>query len=89
MRSLRTIQSNLRRSKTGSREQNAAELARLEHERARLRRESAMWEQNRLRTEEQLHLVEQRLTKLRAQFEASDDQPPARGDDWQTLALEY
>lgn len=49
----------------GSREQIAAELARLEHTRMRLEKERELWQRNLVRVEQQLSDTEQRLDLLR------------------------
>ncbi len=49
----------------GSREQIAAELARLEHTRMRLAKERELWQRNLVRVEQQLSDTEQRLDLLR------------------------
>ncbi len=49
----------------GSREQIAAELARLEHTRMRLEKERELWQRNLVRVEQQLSSTEQRLDLLR------------------------
>lgn len=105
LREIRTVQGVAGRGRGSSREQAVAELARLEHERARLQRELEVWRQNQQRVEEQLRRVELRLADLRA---ATAEEPapapmpaprraPARSttrDDeseggWSTLSLEY
>lgn len=61
MRDIPTIQVLRNRSVPTSREQAVTELARLEHEKARLERELKMWIHNQKKTEGRLWLVEQRL----------------------------
>ena len=97
LRNLRTLQGVVRRDKAGSREQVVAEFARLEHEKSRLQREIDIWEQNRRRTNEQLHLVESRLIVLRQAIELAESPRPnaASRDDpssdphWSSVILEY
>lgn len=81
LRDMRTSQHLSRRNQNGSREQAVAELARLEHEKARLTRELDVWRQNMQRTAEQLEQVEARLAALHQQIEqpaATPAAPPAR-----------
>jgi chromosome segregation ATPase len=61
MREIATIQGLSRRSVPKNRPQAAAELARLEHEKARLERELKMWLDNQQKTEARLSRVEERL----------------------------
>lgn len=95
LRNIRTIQGMARRSRSGGREQTVAELARLEHEKARLLREVDVWQQNMRRTNEQLQRVEARLATLHARLEVDRPDaeraaaPPAGGQDWEMLSLEY
>jgi seryl-tRNA synthetase len=105
LREIKTVQGMAGRNRGSSREQAVAELARLEHERARLQRELEVWRQNQQRVEEQLGRVEARLADLRAataEEPASAPRPPQRraatrpaprDDDhdggWATLSLEY
>jgi TolA-binding protein len=64
MRDIPTIQGLRHQSGPATREQAVTELARLEHERARLRRELTMWVSNQTKTEKRLHQVEERLAEL-------------------------
>lgn len=100
LRDLRTPRTSSRNTQGGSREQAVAELARLEHEKARLNRELDVWRRNMQRTTGQLEQVEARLAALREQIEGPDEQPaprPARRirhDDpeppqYSTISLEY
>lgn len=76
LREIKTIQGRAGKAKGGSREQAVAELARLEHERARLQRELEVWLQNQRRVAEQLQRVETRLSELRALTHEEPDAPP-------------
>lgn len=64
MRDIATIQGLSGRNVAGSREQMVTELARMEHEKARLEREMRIWIGNQKRTEERLRLVQERLDLL-------------------------
>lgn len=98
LRNVRTIQHLSRRAQSGSREQAVAELARLEHEKARLTREVDVWRQNMRRTETQLEQVEARLVTVRQSIEG--EPAPARApqsarsvepepDKYGSIFLEY
>jgi septal ring factor EnvC (AmiA/AmiB activator) len=64
MRDIPTIQALRHRSLPTTREQTVAEVARLEHEKARLNRELNLWIDHQKRTEGQLQQVEERLAIL-------------------------
>jgi septal ring factor EnvC (AmiA/AmiB activator) len=64
MRDIPTIQGLRHRSLPTTREQTVAEIARLEHEKARLTRELNLWLEHQERTEKQLQQVEDRLDIL-------------------------
>jgi hypothetical protein len=64
MRDIPTIQGLRNRSLPASREQAVAEVARMEHEKARLERELAIWLGNQRNTEKRLLQVEERLVSL-------------------------
>jgi septal ring factor EnvC (AmiA/AmiB activator) len=64
MRDVPTIQGLRHRSLPSTREQTVAEQARLEHEKARLKREMSIWIGNQKKTEERLRQVEERLALL-------------------------
>jgi hypothetical protein len=105
MRELMTIQGLAGRSVPDSREQIVAEQARLEHERARLRRELEMWQENGRKTAGRLQTVEDRMALLRRTIEpmlepeptAESDRPAARSTEpepepstvWHEVVLEY
>jgi len=61
MRDIPTIQGLNSRSVPDTRQQAATELARLEHEKARLERNLKMWINNQKKTEGRLRQVEERL----------------------------
>jgi chromosome segregation ATPase len=79
-----------------------AEIARLEHEKARLQRELDIWIANQERTETRIHQVEERLAALqdmvdppstggsgqthRSRRKADDE---SAGQDWREVTLEY
>jgi hypothetical protein len=101
MRDLMTIQAISGRSVPDTREQIVAEQARLEHERTRLRRELAMWEENGRKTATRLQAVEDRMTLLRRTIAPLIDPEPARpaarstelepepSTTWHEVVLEY
>jgi predicted nucleic acid-binding Zn-ribbon protein len=64
MRDIPTVQGLRNRSVPASREQAVAEVARLEHEKARLERELDIWLVNQRNTEKRLRQVEERLAGL-------------------------
>jgi hypothetical protein len=64
MRDIPTIQGLRHRSLPTTREQTVAEVARLEHEKARLKRELDIWIGNQKQTEGRLRQVEERLALL-------------------------
>jgi septal ring factor EnvC (AmiA/AmiB activator) len=64
MRDIPTIQMLRHRSLPTTREQTVAEVARLEHEKARLKRELNLWFEHQERTEKHLQQVEDRLDAL-------------------------
>jgi hypothetical protein len=80
MRDIPTIQGLVHRSEPKTRGQAVNELARLEHEKARLQRELSIWLANQKQTEQRLQRVEERLVILRRILSESPDQadsPPA------------
>ncbi|MGA9351840.1 MAG: hypothetical protein WBW48_23975 [Anaerolineae bacterium] len=83
MRDIPTIQGLRHRSLPTTREQAVAEVARMEHEKARLKRELNLWINHQKRTEGQLQQVEERLTILQQILgqTAEDDstKPSGRG----------
>jgi hypothetical protein len=105
MRDIPTIQGLRHRATPGSREQTVAEVARLEHEKARLQRELDIWLSNHARTERRIQQVEERLAMLQELLEPKKSpqvgqSPGASGDDttegqqgespgWKAVPLEY
>lgn len=75
MRDIPTIQGLRHRSLPTTREQTVAELARLEHEKVRLKRELDIWIGNQKQTEGRLRQVEERLALLQQIL----DPPAAEG----------
>jgi septal ring factor EnvC (AmiA/AmiB activator) len=65
MRDIPTIQGLSSRSVPDTKPQAATELARLEHEKARLERELNIWIANQKKTEDRLRQVEERLALVR------------------------
>ena len=78
MRDIPTIQGLQDRSLPKSREMIVAEVARLEHEKARLERELTMWISNQKKTEGRLQHVEERLTLLQQMQEPPATDPPIK-----------
>jgi ferric-dicitrate binding protein FerR (iron transport regulator) len=74
MRDIPTIQGLVHRSQPKTREQAVNELARLEHEKARLQRELDIWLANRKQTEQRLQRVEERLALLQRILTDSSDE---------------
>ena len=72
MRDIPTIQGLRHCSQPTTREQTVAEIARLEHEKARLQREMAMWNQNQEKTAGRLQQVEERLALLQQALDPPD-----------------
>jgi hypothetical protein len=73
MRNIPTIQGLRHRSLPTSREQAVAEVARLEHEKARLNRELSLWSDHQKRTEGHLQQVEERLAILQEIMDQTAD----------------
>jgi chromosome segregation ATPase len=78
MRNIPTIQGLRHRSLPTSREQTVAEVARLEHEKARLKRELNLWTDHQKRTEDQLQQVEERLAILQEMMDQTADDDSAK-----------
>lgn len=76
MRELMTIQGLAGRSVPESREQIMTEQARLEHERMRLHRELAMWQENERKTAVRIQALEDRMSLLRQSLEPLLDPMP-------------
>lgn len=74
MRDIPTIQGLVHRSEPKTREQAVNELARLEHEKARLQRELDIWQANRKQTEQRLQRVAERLAVLQRILTDSSDE---------------
>lgn len=107
MRDVPTLQGRGRNGRrvAGTRDQIAAEIARLEHARQRLTHEQELWQRNLLRVEQHLHDTEQRLLLLRqslAALSAEPDPPPRNPpprrrvqaapnepQEWDEVAFEY
>lgn len=69
MRDIMTVQGLGSRSTPHSREQIMVELSRLEHEKARLERERALWFDNQQKAEARLQSTEARIGLLQAAFD--------------------
>lgn len=78
MRDIPTIQGLSNRSVPTTREQAVTELARLEHEKARLERELKMWTENQKKTQARLQKVEERLALLQQTLDPPATQSPPR-----------
>jgi len=97
MRDIPTIQGLNSRSVPDTRQQAATELARLEHEKARLERNLKMWINNQKKTEGRLRQVEERIALLKPVLgygsEGSGEQRTAddgrKDKDWREITLEY
>jgi hypothetical protein len=105
MRDLPTLSGVYHRTKPGPREQAVTELARMEHEKARLEHELAIWIKNSQRTETRLQHVMERIAIIQAAIEppppaaapaqtasALDPEAPQAAPDrpaWREVSLEY
>jgi ubiquitin len=102
MRDIPTMYGLAKRSKPNSRDEAITELARLEHEKARLERELALWQDNQKRTQQRLQAILGRLALLQAfvdgrpseaaspDKQAHDAQEEAGANEqWTTIQLEY
>jgi hypothetical protein len=101
MRDVLTIQGMRNRVLPKNREQAATELARMEHEKARLEREMAMWVSNQRRTEVRLQHVNERLAMLEAMFNppgskaaavsrrAAGDEEEDEPQGWHQVSIQY
>ena len=69
MRDIPTIQGLKNRSVPTNREQIMSELARLEHEKARLDRENTIWVFNQKKTQARIHQVQERVELLRVKLD--------------------
>jgi hypothetical protein len=78
MRDIPTIQGLRHRAVPATREQVVAEVARLEHEKARLQRERDIWLSNQKKTEGRLDQVEERLQRLQQMLDPPADSGPAK-----------
>jgi hypothetical protein len=78
MRDIPTIQGLRNQSLPKSRELIVAEVARMEHEKARLERELRMWVSNEKKTENRLQRVEERLGLLQQMLEPPPASAPKR-----------
>jgi exonuclease VII small subunit len=96
MRDIPTIQGLRNRSVPKSREQTVSELARLEHEKARLERELNIWIANQKKTENRLQQAHERIVILQKILEEMD--PRHKADEignekdlgkWQEVRMEY
>ena len=104
MRDVQTLSGLAHRAVTGTRRQAANELAYLEHEKDRLKRELEVWACNQRRAESRLQSVRQRMAVLQRALE--DREPSAKrrapspnhgaADDrqevktpWREVTLEY
>ncbi len=102
MRDIPTVQGVTRRVKPRTREEAVTELARLEHEQARLERIERLWLESRKQAEEQLQKVKERILVVReslygppanphraaAKAESGENSEP-ENKTWQHVSLEY
>ena len=101
IRDIATINRLIRRGAPRTNAQTAAELAHLEHEKARLERELDLWTGNLKRTEVRFKQAQERiafLKKILAEASAITGEPPAKDahDDavqkigvWSEIKIEY
>ena len=105
MRDVPTLQSTRKRSLSVTREQAVTELARLEHEKARLERELGIWQANEKKTGRRLARVDEQLAVLqhilapapvkestgekRKTRPSPDEDAPRADQGWQEIKLEY
>ena len=96
MRDIPTIQGLRNRSVPASRAQTVSELARLEHEKARLERELHIWIANQKKTENRLQQAEERIVLLQKTMDKMDPRhkPEETADEkdsgkWQAVPMEY
>ncbi|GAB4120112.1 MAG: hypothetical protein Fur005_25150 [Roseiflexaceae bacterium] len=94
LRSMTTMRAIRSQGPASKRAQLATELARLEHERARLLKTLQAWQENAQRTTEQLAQVQARAAALQAALAASTTTAPNPTEPepplpWQTQRLEY
>ena len=102
MGDIATINALVRRAVPRTKAQVVAELAYLEHEKARLERELELWTGNWKRTEAQILLNQERMTYLKAILQeehlaaskelAADESQGndgQRADGWREVKLEY
>jgi hypothetical protein len=78
MRDIPTVQGVHQHSLPGTREQTVAEIARLEHEKARLEREMGIWRDNQARTQKRILQVAERLASLQAMLDPEPANPASR-----------
>jgi chromosome segregation ATPase len=96
MRDIPTIQGLRNRAVPSTREQIVSELARMEHEKARLERELNIWQSNAKRTEGRILQVQDRLALLRNVLDESlsmhrsgDEEEENTNGKYQEVSLEY
>ena len=105
MRDVPTLQGTRKRSLSVTREQAVTELARLEHEKARLERELGIWQANEKKTSRRIARVDEQLAVLQHiltpppvkestgeghKTRRSPDEDAPRADQaWQEIKLEY
>jgi len=101
MRDIPTIQGLKNRGVPSNREQIVGELARMEHEKARLERERDMWASNQKKTQFRLSNVQERINLLQATLdeisprvrpptpEGEQEKPAEKSLRYQEVSLEY
>lgn len=101
MRDIPTIQGLRNRSMPATREQAMSELARLEHEKARLERELSIWIANQKKTENRLQQLQERVTLLQTVMDeltpkrhkpdpgSEQVEENERKNGWREVPLEY
>ena len=81
MRDLPTIQGLKNRSLPANREQIMGELARLEHEKARLEREKTIWLSNQKKAQTRIDQVQERFDLLQRMLEELSPKPQLPEDN--------
>jgi predicted nucleic acid-binding Zn-ribbon protein len=94
MRDIPTIQGLRNRSVPSNREQIVSELARLEHEKARLEREISIWVSNQKKTESRLKQAQDRIDLLQKIMDETDprrkpEENVSEPGKWQEFPMEY
>lgn len=101
MRDISTIHALKNHVVPANREQLISEYARLEHEKARLKRELDIWAKNKERTEERIYNVQERLNQLQSLlndmpgegnlliFQESSEEKSEKKTGYAEISIEY